>query len=73
MLNVLYRERKKILTVFHDSMIFEIKIFSIYNSIDSEGVLRHWRSAIKKGFMNTKGIVFLDYGLPVMYQSLKKG
>lgn len=27
MLNVLYREKKKILTAFHDSMIFEIKYF----------------------------------------------
>lgn len=34
MLNVLYKERKKMLTVFHDSMIFETKIFSIYDSVD---------------------------------------
>lgn len=33
MLNVLCRERKKMLTVFHDSMIFEIRIFSIYDSM----------------------------------------
>lgn len=41
-------EKKKILTVFHDSVIFEIKIFSIYNSVDSERVLRQWINAIRK-------------------------
>lgn len=48
MLSVLCRERKKMLTVFHDSMIFKIKIFSIYDSMDSERVLRQWKNAMRQ-------------------------
>lgn len=31
------------LKVFHDPLIFEVKIFLIYHPMDSKRVLRHWK------------------------------